>query len=417
VPAAIAVYSDTVYISYLGRSFLNLYSGDLEFLKQIELERPEPVSPTDLVVAESLLVIANVEKQAFAVYDHEGYYLSSCAWYPGKEERISPLHLSANLGMLILTDSQRKRVAMISLVDQPPFYSFLELTKSIPTEARPSFPAPTCAFLTPDSNVWIGDRELAKGFVARPDGRLLTELEQTELSRISHPCDFAYSEWDYRMTRAALSAANLANGRVHMLDRGAGKVFVYDLSGNLTLVYPQDRRLRNPLSIAVNISSLQVESDTLLDAVVTALRETGLPPGQLELEVTESALLRNEARAIETLGELKRSGVKLSLDDFGTGYSSLSYLRKLPIDTVKIDRCFVREIASNEQDRLFVSSILSMAELLGLDVVVEGVENAAQCEALREMGCSMIQGYYFSPGVPPEDVPGLVATGFPAKCD
>ena len=169
--------------------------------------------------------------------------------------------------------------------------------------------------------------------------------------------------------------------------------------------------------IAVNVSSLQIESETLLDTVVGILRETGLPPDRLELEVTESALLRSEDRAIEILTDLKRSGVKLSLDDFGTGYSSLSYLRRLPIDTMKIDRSFVHGISRNPRDRAFVESILSMATVLGLEVVVEGVEDASQRDILHSMGCKMIQGWIYSAGVPAEDVPEIIEQGFPpARC-
>jgi EAL domain-containing protein (putative c-di-GMP-specific phosphodiesterase class I) len=129
--------------------------------------------------------------------------------------------------------------------------------------------------------------------------------------------------------------------------------------------------------------------------------------------MTESGLLRIEDRAIEILTDLKASGVKLSLDDFGTGYSSLSYLRRLPIDTMKIDRCFVHAIARNERDRAFLESILSMANVLGLDVVVEGVEEAAQRDALHAMGCTMIQGWFYSKGVTADQVPEIVAQGYP----
>jgi EAL domain-containing protein (putative c-di-GMP-specific phosphodiesterase class I) len=167
------------------------------------------------------------------------------------------------------------------------------------------------------------------------------------------------------------------------------------------------------VSISVNVSSLQIESETLLDTVVDILRETQLPPAHLELEMTESGLLRIEDRAIEILTDLKASGVKLSLDDFGTGYSSLSYLRRLPIDTMKIDRCFVHSIARNDRDRAFVESILSMANVLGLDVVVEGVEEAAQRDVLHAMGCTMIQGWFYSKGVPADQVAEMVAQGFP----
>ncbi len=168
------------------------------------------------------------------------------------------------------------------------------------------------------------------------------------------------------------------------------------------------------LPVAVNVSSLQIESETLVDTVGGILEQTGLSADRLELEVTESALLRIEVRAIEILNELKATGVRLSLDDFGTGYSSLAYLRRLPVDAIKIDRSFVHSIAKNERDRAFIESILSMARLLGLDVVVEGVENAAQRDVLHAMGCTMIQGWLYSPGVPADRVPELVERGFEA---
>jgi len=160
--------------------------------------------------------------------------------------------------------------------------------------------------------------------------------------------------------------------------------------------------------ISVNVSSAQIEAGILVNSVLEALRETGLPPEHLELEVTESALLRDKSRAIEALLELKRSGIKLSLDDFGTGYSSLSYLRCLPIDVMKIDRSFVVDIVENEQDRALVLSIISMAKVLGLAIVVEGVEEAAQRDLLSEMGCDIIQGFLYSEGVSAEQVPEVL---------
>jgi diguanylate cyclase (GGDEF)-like protein len=169
----------------------------------------------------------------------------------------------------------------------------------------------------------------------------------------------------------------------------------------------------NDVPIAVNISSWQIESETLVDTVVRTLQETGLPPRLLELEVTESALLRNEERAIETLRSLKEAGIRLALDDFGTGYSSLGYLRRLPIDNVKIDRSFICDIVQNGQDRDLVTSIVEMAHILDLDVIVEGVEDAQQRDVLAEIGCEMIQGYFYSEGVPAERVPEIVKNGFP----
>jgi diguanylate cyclase (GGDEF)-like protein len=157
--------------------------------------------------------------------------------------------------------------------------------------------------------------------------------------------------------------------------------------------------------ISVNISSVQIEAKNLVDTVVEALRESGLPPGQIEFEVTETALLRDKSHAIKVLRELKQVGIKLSLDDFGTGYSSLSYLRCLPIDAVKIDRSFILDIVENEQDRALVRSIVTMAKVLGLAVIVEGVEETAQCNLLAEMECDLIQGFLYSEGVSAERIP------------
>ena len=164
--------------------------------------------------------------------------------------------------------------------------------------------------------------------------------------------------------------------------------------------------------IAVNVSSYQIESGTLFDTIMRLLRETGLPPHRLELEVTESVLLRGEDRAIEILGELREAGIRLALDDFGTGYSSLGYLRRLPLDAVKIDRSFVQSIVDNAQDRALVDSIISMAHVLGLDVIIEGVEDEGQWAVLCEMGCEMIQGYFYCAGVPADRVPEIVEKGF-----
>ena len=160
--------------------------------------------------------------------------------------------------------------------------------------------------------------------------------------------------------------------------------------------------------ISVNISSVQIETNTLVDAIVEALRETGLPPGHIEFEVTETALLRDKSHAIKVLRELKQVGIKLSLDDFGTGYSSLSYLRCLPIDAVKIDRSFILDIVESEQDRALVRSIITMAKVLDLAVVVEGVEEAAQCDLLADMECDLIQGFLYSEGVSAERVPEIL---------
>jgi EAL domain-containing protein (putative c-di-GMP-specific phosphodiesterase class I) len=161
--------------------------------------------------------------------------------------------------------------------------------------------------------------------------------------------------------------------------------------------------------VAVNVSSSQIDSGLLIETLHEILEESGLSPEKLDLEVTESALLRDEDLAIDLLYEVRRLGIGLSLDDFGTGYSSLSYLRRLPIDTVKIDRSFVEGIADNGFDHALLESIVSMASVLGLTVVAEGVETESQRDLLSEMGCDVIQGFWYSAPVPAEQVPLAIA--------
>ena len=119
--------------------------------------------------------------------------------------------------------------------------------------------------------------------------------------------------------------------------------------------------------------------------------------------------MRDEERAIAVLMELKQQGVRLSMDDFGTGYSSLSYLRMLPIDTVKIDRSFIRRVATDAYDNALVTAIISMAKVLGLSVTAEGIEDEDQRDCLIELGCDELQGFLFSTPVPASQVPMVVA--------
>lgn len=140
--------------------------------------------------------------------------------------------------------------------------------------------------------------------------------------------------------------------------------------------------------------------DNLLTTVTAILRETEFPPERLELEITESSVMANEQAAITLLLKLKELGVRLALDDFGTGYSSLHYLRKLPFDTIKMDRSFVKDLPDDRSSAAIAITILTLAHSLGMEVVAEGVETAAQLDFLRNRDCSEIQGYLFSPPVP-----------------
>jgi EAL domain-containing protein (putative c-di-GMP-specific phosphodiesterase class I) len=131
----------------------------------------------------------------------------------------------------------------------------------------------------------------------------------------------------------------------------------------------------------------------ILNTVRTALDESGLKPSQLELEITEGTAMVDVEKTIRLLGEFKSLGVKLSLDDFGTGYSSLSYLKRFPLDVLKIDQSFVRNLHRDSQDRAIAGAVIDLSHRLDLRVIAEGVEEQHQHDVLRDMGCDEIQGY------------------------
>jgi diguanylate cyclase (GGDEF)-like protein/PAS domain S-box-containing protein len=154
-----------------------------------------------------------------------------------------------------------------------------------------------------------------------------------------------------------------------------------------------------PMRIAVNVSSLQFKRLDFVDMVESVLRETGLDPGLLEIELTESIVMENVKDAIMTLTDLKVRGIHLAIDDFGTGYSSLIYLKHFPFDRIKIDREFIRAIARDRDNEAIVEAIIFMAASLNLNVIAEGVETMSQLDFLRARKCHDMQGYYFSPPV------------------
>jgi diguanylate cyclase (GGDEF)-like protein len=156
----------------------------------------------------------------------------------------------------------------------------------------------------------------------------------------------------------------------------------------------------SPVRVAVNLSAKQFRHVDLTAVVKSALAEAQLEPGYLELELTESAVMDDAEKSAATLQVLSTMGVHISIDDFGTGYSSLSYLRRFPLDKLKIDRSFVRDLMSNPDDASIVKAIISLAHNLRLRVVAEGVETEEQLVFLRELGCDQYQGFYCSPAVP-----------------
>lgn len=156
------------------------------------------------------------------------------------------------------------------------------------------------------------------------------------------------------------------------------------------------------LSVAVNVSAVQLSEGGLPEQVAAVLQQTGLSAACLELEVTETALMLDMDKSTEQLRLLRAQGVRIALDDFGTGYSSLNYLKSFPVDVLKIDRTFVRDIGEQAESEGITLSVIHMAERLALNVVAEGVETEAQATFLTEHGCAYLQGYLFSKPVPPE---------------
>jgi EAL domain-containing protein (putative c-di-GMP-specific phosphodiesterase class I) len=151
-----------------------------------------------------------------------------------------------------------------------------------------------------------------------------------------------------------------------------------------------------PLTISVNVATRQLSDSRLVEDVESALADSGLNPQSLALEVTESSIMGNAQQTLATLDRLKAMNVGLEIDDFGTGYSSLSYLQRLPFDTLKIDRSFVREMTAGKGSLDIVKAVVQLAHSLKLEVVAEGVETELQLCKLRELGCDYLQGYLFS---------------------
>lgn len=165
----------------------------------------------------------------------------------------------------------------------------------------------------------------------------------------------------------------------------------------------QDRGLFCHGRIAINVSARQLDDPDFIGLVMRTIGETGVPTSCLELELTESVLMADPEQVIGILGELKERGISLAIDDFGTGYSSLVYLKQFPMDTLKIDQAFVRDMLVDQNDRAIVATIIAMAQQLGLTTVAEGVEQEGQREALQQLGCVLAQGYLFSRPEPADE--------------
>jgi EAL domain-containing protein (putative c-di-GMP-specific phosphodiesterase class I) len=168
------------------------------------------------------------------------------------------------------------------------------------------------------------------------------------------------------------------------------------------------RRGLRPVSMAVNLSPRQFADGHLLHDIDDALAASGMSPVLLQLEVTESMVMRNVSRAVKVLNAIESRGIRLAIDDFGTGYSSMSLMKQFPIDTIKVDRSFVRDLAHDAEDQAIAQAIISMGKALGMTVIAEGVETAEQQAFLRNHACDEMQGFLFSKPLPPQQMADLL---------
>jgi EAL domain-containing protein (putative c-di-GMP-specific phosphodiesterase class I) len=162
------------------------------------------------------------------------------------------------------------------------------------------------------------------------------------------------------------------------------------------------------MRVAVNLSPVQFRSRDLVATVASALRDAGLAPDRLELEITETVMLQDTDATLATLHHLQGLGVRIAMDDFGTGYSSLSYLRRFPFDRIKIDQSFVHDMCSKQDCGAIVRAVAGLSNELGMATTAEGVETTDQLDAITLAGCTEVQGYLFSPAVPEGAVPDLL---------
>jgi EAL domain-containing protein (putative c-di-GMP-specific phosphodiesterase class I) len=165
---------------------------------------------------------------------------------------------------------------------------------------------------------------------------------------------------------------------------------------------------RQRFRVAINISAQQLKQPGFLTIIKRIMSETDVDPSIIELEFTESVLMDNGDKNIHILRSLKEMGILLSMDDFGTGYSSLSYLKNFPIDKIKIDRSFIKDVTENTDNMKIVKAIISLAHSLSLKVIAEGVENGEQLDILKKLGCHEVQGFYLAEPMPLESITGML---------
>jgi predicted signal transduction protein with EAL and GGDEF domain len=169
------------------------------------------------------------------------------------------------------------------------------------------------------------------------------------------------------------------------------------------------------ICVAVNLSPTQLLSQGLLPAVLGALASSRLPANRLELEITEAVLMQNSELTLRVLHQLRALGIRISMDDFGTGYSSLSYLRSFPFDKIKIDRCFVKGLGDGSESDAIVQAVTGLADCLRMTTTAEGVETREQLDVVRKLGCTDVQGFFYSPPVPIRELTKVLSKRRKAK--
>jgi hypothetical protein len=254
-PQCLELSGDSLFVSFAAQSLIQIYSQDLDLLKSFRLDTPAMLQPTAMALTDSLLIVADTVLGTIAVFDRDGYYLSSASWYPDHATRLKPVHLATHNGMLYATDMTRHSVTTISLFKREPFFDFLELLSVYPIKSTSPITFPTCAEATANGNLWIGDAQPGGVFIVGSGDSAATLAQKPSINRIVMPCDIFILN----------SSPDATATRVHVLDRVAGKVFVYDLEGKLRLVYPRDRELHRPTGIAIDSNSRHIfvaESET-----------------------------------------------------------------------------------------------------------------------------------------------------------
>lgn len=170
-----------------------------------------------------------------------------------------------------------------------------------------------------------------------------------------------------------------------------------------------------PFIMSINISALQYKREDFVDSIVGILNQYHVKPAEVELEITESVLIDDFGAVYEKLKILRNYGIRISLDDFGTGFSSLSYLKKLPIDTLKIDKSFIDTVMTDSATRVITEAIINMVKSLGFESIAEGVEEEQQYNYLHAIGCDVIQGYLFGKPLSPEELETVLSESPAAK--